>query len=353
MQWTAAQSAAISDTGGSLLVSAAAGSGKTAVLVERAARILMDAQHPVSADRLLIVTFTRAAAGELRERIDLRLAEADAHGHNTYLRRQRMLLGRANICTIDSFCMQLLRQYFEELSLPPDFENADDASVFKLRAETISLVMEQMSSDTDFCDFASMYGRSRNDNNAQTAVLGLYDFLRSVPFFDKTLNKICADWQGDTKLSETAWGKSLFSEAKKLLASAHAIEETALINVRQEEALSPYIVALQEDIAFINAMEIFLNEGRWDDAAVYAQQYKPSAFKPVRGFEGVLIDAVKAMRGKAKDVFAKLRTDIFICTEIEFYEDRARIAPMINALARAARLFSNEFYKAKLRDKIL
>ncbi|MEG2205221.1 MAG: UvrD-helicase domain-containing protein [Oscillospiraceae bacterium] len=95
MQWTAAQSAAISDTGGSLLVSAAAGSGKTAVLVERAARILMDAQHPVSADRLLIVTFTRAAAGELRERIDLRLAEADAHGHNTYLRRQRMLLGRA------------------------------------------------------------------------------------------------------------------------------------------------------------------------------------------------------------------------------------------------------------------
>ncbi|MEF9865261.1 MAG: UvrD-helicase domain-containing protein [Oscillospiraceae bacterium] len=353
MQWTAAQSAAISDTGGSLLVSAAAGSGKTAVLVERAARILMDAQHPVSADRLLIVTFTRAAAGELRERIDLRLAEADAHGHNTYLRRQRMLLGRANICTIDSFCMQLLRQYFEELSLPPDFENADDASVFKLRAETISLVMEQMSSDADFCDFASMYGRSRNDNNAQTAVLGLYDFLRSVPFFDKTLNKICADWQGDTKLSETAWGKSLFSEAQKLLASAHAIEETALINVRQEEALSPYIVALQEDIAFINAMELFLNEGRWDDAAVYAQQYKPSAFKPVRGFEGVLIDAVKAMRGKAKDVFAKLRTDIFICTEIEFDEDRARIAPMINALARAVRLFSNEFYKAKLRDKIL
>lgn len=97
-KWTPAQRAAIEDRGGTLLVSAAAGSGKTAVLVERAVRLITDAAHPVAADRLLIVTFTRAAAEELRGRIAVRLAaEAAAHPESAYLRRQRLLLGRANI----------------------------------------------------------------------------------------------------------------------------------------------------------------------------------------------------------------------------------------------------------------
>ena len=120
-KWTPAQRAAIEDRGGTLLVSAAAGSGKTAVLVERAVRLITDAAHPVAADRLLIVTFTRAAAEELRGRIAVRLAaEAAAHPESAYLRRQRLLLGRANICTIDAFCMQLLKRYFAELGLPPE-----------------------------------------------------------------------------------------------------------------------------------------------------------------------------------------------------------------------------------------
>ena len=141
-KWTPAQRAAIEDRGGTLLVSAAAGSGKTAVLVERAVRLITDAAHPVAADRLLIVTFTRAAAEELRGRIAVRLAaEAAAHPESAYLRRQRLLLGRANICTIDAFCMQLLKRYFAELGLPPDFELADDAKAYTLRQNALSAVL--------------------------------------------------------------------------------------------------------------------------------------------------------------------------------------------------------------------
>ena len=141
-KWTPAQRAAIEDRGGTLLVSAAAGSGKTAVLVERAVRLITDAAHPVAADRLLIVTFTRAAAEELRGRIAVRLAaEATAHPESAYLRRQRLLLGRANICTIDAFCMQLLKRYFAELGLPPDFELADDAKAYTLRQNALSAVL--------------------------------------------------------------------------------------------------------------------------------------------------------------------------------------------------------------------
>ena len=142
-KWTKAPQHAIDDRGGTLLVSAAAGSGKTAVLVERAVQLITDEAHPVAADRLLIVTFTRAAAEELRGRIAVRLAEASSENpQNVFLRRQRILLGRANISTIDAYCMQLLKRYFSELSIPPDFGLADDATAFTLRQNTLSAVLE-------------------------------------------------------------------------------------------------------------------------------------------------------------------------------------------------------------------
>ena len=202
-KWTPAQRAAIEDRGGTLLVSAAAGSGKTAVLVERAVRLITDAAHPVAADRLLIVTFTRAAAEELRGRIAVRLAaEAAAHPESAYLRRQRLLLGRANICTIDAFCMQLLKRYFAELGLPPDFELADDAKAYTLRQNALSAVLEELYEDADFCAFASLYGRARSDASAAAAVLGLYDFSRTLPHPAAALQSICAAYESGQPLGQ-------------------------------------------------------------------------------------------------------------------------------------------------------
>ena len=117
-KWTPAQRAAMEDRGGALLVSAAAGSGKTAVLTERAVRLITDPDHPVDADRLLIVTFTNAAAAELRARIgQALLRRSQAEPGNSALRRQRMLLQRAPICTIDAFCLDLLHKHFQALDI--------------------------------------------------------------------------------------------------------------------------------------------------------------------------------------------------------------------------------------------
>ena len=134
-KWTPAQRAAIDDRGGSLLVSAAAGSGKTAVLTERAVRPITDPERPGDADKLLIVTFTNAAAAELRARIgQALLRRSQAESGNTALRRQRMLLQRAPICTIDAFCLDLLHKHFQALDIPPDFAPADPGSVELQRA---------------------------------------------------------------------------------------------------------------------------------------------------------------------------------------------------------------------------
>ena len=142
-KWTPAQRAAIDDRGGALLVSAAAGSGKTAVLTERAVRLITDPEHPVDADRLLIVTFTNAAAAELRARIgQALLRRSQAEPGNTALRRQRMLLQRAPICTIDAFCLDLLHKHFQALDIPPDFTPADPGSVEMLRNAALSETLE-------------------------------------------------------------------------------------------------------------------------------------------------------------------------------------------------------------------
>ena len=138
IQFTPAQAAAIRARGGSLLVSAAAGSGKTRVLVERAVGLITDPVHPVEADSLLIMTFTNAAAAKLRADITARLlAEVRRHPGDSRLRRQQLRLQRASIGTVDAFCLHFVQQHFAALDIPPDFETADDATLGRLRQDTL------------------------------------------------------------------------------------------------------------------------------------------------------------------------------------------------------------------------
>lgn len=158
IQFTPAQAAAIQARGGSLLVSAAAGSGKTRVLVERVAGLITDPDHPVDADSLLIMTFTNAAAAKLRADITKRLAaEIRQHPQDVRLRRQQMRLQRASIGTVDAFCLHFVQQNFSALDVPPDFTIADDATLVRLQQETLSTVLEQAYTDPDFCAFADLY----------------------------------------------------------------------------------------------------------------------------------------------------------------------------------------------------
>lgn len=353
MSWTPAQRAAIEDRGGTLLVSAAAGSGKTAVLVERAVRLITDEQAPVAADRLLIVTFTRAAAEELRARIAVRLtAEAAARPDSAYLRRQRLLLGRANICTVDAFCMQLLKRWFAELGLPPDFTLADDAKAYTMRQNALSAVLEEAYGDEDFRAFASLYGRARSDDGAARAVLALYDFSRTLPHPDTVLERVCAAYEDARPLAETAWGKRLLESAAGAARSALRLVDAARAIADGEPALAGYLPALDGDRAFFGALLGSIGAGRWDDAALCAARYKPVPLKAVRG-ELPEKETVKALRDAVKQTAERLKKDVFLCTQAEFDEDRARVAPLARALARAARRFGERLYADKLAEKAL
>ncbi|WP_052366322.1 UvrD-helicase domain-containing protein [Geomicrobium sp. JCM 19055] len=143
VHWTDAQWQAISLKGGNILVAAAAGSGKTAVLVERIVRRIMDPLDPAEIDRLLIVTFTKAAAAEMKERIGERIEEQLQTNPSLYLQRQRQLLNRANISTLHSFCQELIRNYYYDIDVDPKVRIANDTERELLKEEVLEDVLER------------------------------------------------------------------------------------------------------------------------------------------------------------------------------------------------------------------
>lgn len=333
-KWTPAQRAAIEDRGGTLLVSAAAGSGKTAVLVERAVRLITDAAHPVAADRLLIVTFTRAAAEELRGRIAVRLAaEAAAHPRECVPAPSAAAAGARQHLYHRRILYAAAQALFRGAGPAAGFELADDAKAYTLRQNALSAVLEELYEDADFCAFASLYGRARSDASAAAAVLGLYDFSRTLPHPAAALQSICAAYESGQPLGQTAWGRTLLENAGRAARSALRLLDAAKGIVAQEPELANYAPALDSDAAFFAALLEYIGAGRWDSAAVYTAEYKPPAFKAVRGYQSPGMNAVKALRAAAKDAAERLKKDVFLCTEAEFEEDRARIAPMAAALA--------------------
>ncbi len=199
VKWTNAQSNAINARKGSVLVSAAAGSGKTAVLVQRIIESITDSEAPVSIDKMLIVTFTRAASAEMRSRIDSALNSLlKDDPYNSYLLRQKQLLYSAKISTIDGFCTEFVRQYFYKLGIQSDFRIADEGELNILRSKALDNILEKFYSgnDTDFKNLVNTTCTYRNDENLRKHIITTYNFLTSIPFMDNWMDKMLSYYDG-------------------------------------------------------------------------------------------------------------------------------------------------------------
>ena len=182
--WTEDQKRVIDTRGNNLLVSAAAGSGKTAVLVERILTMITDEAHPVDVDRLLITTFTRAAAGEMKERIGKALlARLEEDPGNEWLQRQEALVSRAQITTIHGFCLYVIRNYFHTIDLNPGFRIADEGEMKLLKQDTVDEILEEAHQEgsPEFVRFAESYGSGNRGNGIGDMILKLYEYAVASP----------------------------------------------------------------------------------------------------------------------------------------------------------------------------
>ena len=176
MPWTKEQQAAIEKSGSNILVAAGAGSGKTAVLVERIIQKIIN--QGIDIDKLLVVTFTNAAAVEMRERIlDAIYKKLDENPDDENLKRQIILLPRANICTIHSFCLEVIKSNFHKINLDPNFRIGDTTECTLLKQEAIEEVFEELyvEQDEGFLNLIESYAEKRGDSNVQDIILGTYN----------------------------------------------------------------------------------------------------------------------------------------------------------------------------------
>lgn len=384
-KWTPAQRAAIEDRGGALLVSAAAGSGKTAVLTERAVRLITDPEHPVDADRLLIVTFTNAAAAELRARIGQALLRLSVQQpHNTALRRQRMLLQRAPICTIDAFCLDLLHKHFQALDIPPDFAPADPGSVEVLRASALAETLENAYRDPDFCAFADLYGKGRTDQAAGSTILHVYDFLRALPDYDRRMDEYLAPWQQENGFGSTCWHDLLLAEAACCAGAARELLTAALADCREDFALAQAqaeekgktaaskakaaagvndkfaepLSRLENAAALLGEVERLAAAGEWTPLYDKLTPYV-LGMEEMPGFKGMKKRltgdhkaAVRTRTDEAAKLFEQI-TELISCSEEEAEADRREALPRLRALFAAVRDFDARFSAKKKERKLL
>ena len=223
---TKAQQAVVENSGGALLVSAAAGSGKTKVLVDRVLRLVCDPDRPANVDEFLIITYTKAAAAELRGKIAQELAKRLARDpENRHLQRQTTRLAMAQISTVHAFCAAVLRDYCHLLDLPADFRVAEEQEALALRQQALDAVLdecyEQRMDDAAFRALIDQLGYGRDDRRLGAILLRVYDAARCRVDPQAWMTRCEAASAGDAAgAEETVWGAYLIAEYRSVLQSA-------------------------------------------------------------------------------------------------------------------------------------
>ena len=222
MMWTKEQQQVIELRNRSLLVSAAAGSGKTAVLVQRIIEKICDENNPVDIDRLLVVTFTNAAAGEMKERVREAISKRlEEDPKNEYLRRQEILAGHAHITTIDSFCLSVLREHFQEIQLDPGFRIADEGELKLLRADVLEALLENEYREASeaFVNFMEAYSAGKDDERAAQMIYQLYNFAMANPRPEDWLAHCLEGYEANNieQLQRQPWMCAMLENVKNVL----------------------------------------------------------------------------------------------------------------------------------------
>ena len=352
--WNSDQLSAITSTGGNLLVSAAAGSGKTAVLVERVVRLLTDEHSPVDADRLLIVTFTRLAAAEMKQRINSALAEKSAaNPADARLRRQLLLMERAHIGTIHSFCADTVRENFSVIGLPPDSRVVEEDEAKDLSFAALEETIEKYYSEGGevFAELAETLGGGRNDRGLSEAVLTLYNFVRALPHYDDWLFEKASMYDPSVPIGKTPWGRILFERASSVL--RHGIEKALFMAKFCEEEFCEKYAGMFRDDAFVLAKLLEECERKsWDDfrkvLALPGFMRKPT----VKDADEMLGAKVKAVRDAYQKDVKNLAAE-FSPTEEEFREDIADLYPKISCLFSAVLDFDKLYGEMKREKRVL
>lgn len=305
VKWTEEQLQAINEKENNILVAAAAGSGKTAVLVERIINKVIN--ENIDIDKILVVTFTSAAASEIRERIlDAIYKKLEENPENTNLQRQINLINKANISTIHSFCLDIIRNNFYELNISNNFRVADATEIELMKYEVLEDLFEEkyLNNDENFENLINTYTGYRGDEGLQNLILNIYRFIQSSPFPEKWLEENVNLFNHDNgDFSQTVWGKIILQDIEEEL--AEAIMQLKNISTKMEmyDELVKFTKAIKEDIYNLEYIKSGINN--WDEVLIKISNLQWQKWPVDKKITLELKEQAKEIRDKAKDIINK------------------------------------------------
>ena len=357
MQCSPEQLAAIETRGHNLLVAAAAGSGKTWVLVERIIRRIIDPGERLSVDRVLVVTFTNAAASEMRSRVGEALAAAIADPGLTdpelkrHLERQLVLLNSASISTLHAFCQSLVRQYFYLLDIEPNFRIASETEVTLIKSDVLEAVFEEgyTQAEPEFLALIDHYGDEDGDNSLAGLVLRLYNFSRSHPWPEAWLDGLTTPFAlpPETDFDATPW--SALVRDRMMLDWEEARQSLSSLMVQAAEPGNPaaYAATFAEDIVLID--NLLLAAGKsWAALAPAMAELSFPRIAPVgKEVPKEIKDYFQTQRNKAKKRVTDAKAAYFERSGSELVDDLRQVGPLVSALVKLVNRFAAAYTAAK------
>lgn len=361
-KWTQEQKNVIDSRGGNLLVAAAAGSGKTAVLVERIIQMILNSDLKIDIDKLLVVTFTNAAASEMRERIgDAISKKLDENPEDEHLQDQLVLLNKASITTIHSFCLEVIKSNFHKINLDPNFRIGDETecSLMKLEAidETFDILYEQ--NDEEFCYLVDCYAEKRGDSNLQNLILSIYSFVMASPYPKVWLKESAEDFNitYDFDFATSKWAKAILGTVKIQMEGIEKSLCKAIEDVYGIDELVTFTDKLKIEYEKIKEI-LYACDTSWSDA--YRQISSMTFENYAKGVKRIPKDApsyikeekdkAKKIRDNAKKSIEKIKTSVFNKNYDDLKDEIKFLYPIVKSLSDVVLMFE-QIYSQKKRDK--
>ena len=356
MQFTPEQQKVIDLRNKNILVSAAAGSGKTAVLVERILGRILDQKNPIDIDRLLIVTFTNAAASEMRERIGAAIeARLSKQPQNQHLQRQATLLHHAQITTIDSFCLFVIRNHFNEIGLDPGFRVADSGEVELLKQDVINEIFEELldgeETGKEFIALMENMAFRGKEKVLEEMILKIYNFSQSFPWPEEWLADRYDDYKITGEIDETEWGKLWKEDFRRQMEQLQDRIKNTISMCMEPDGPYMYAAALEADLELVE----FLKVKSWQEQYEKMQNLsfvRLSAKKdPAVSVEKK--ESVKAVREIVKKDLTGLGKKFFSFSQDTIRKQMKETAELEKTLIDTVLLFQKRFEERKRQKNIL
>lgn len=352
--WTDDQWKAIMAKDKDILVAAAAGSGKTAVLVERIIQKILSQADPIDVDELLVVTFTNASAAEMRNRIGEALEKAiDNDPHSRHLRKQLSLLNKASISTLHSFCMEVIRKYYYLIDVDPGFRIADVTEAQLMRDEVIDELFEAEYGKQDneaFFSLVDAFTNDRSDAALETIVQTIYDFAQANPEPQKYLNKIAEMYNVSNikNMEELPFTQALRFDIGLQLEAAREMIIQGLEITKLPDGPAPRAENFLDDLHIIDTL-IKAKQDSWETLYQAMQSVTFSTAKRLKKgeYHEELTAKAQKLREQAKKKVQMLQTELFSRKPESFLRDMTEMYPLIATLTNLVKEFSKRFESAK------